>query len=105
METGVTKSFNLINLGVFAKLWVEVVIIVIVVFLFNFLLLGLLAIFITITIVLLYLLRSSSLLRDLLVEGQDLIVVFMVSIDQIVELSEKLCLLILNVLHLLALTD
>ena len=105
MKTGVTKSFNLINLGVFAKLWVEVVIIVIVVFLFNFLLFGFLAIFVTIAIVLLYLLRSSSLLRDLLVEGQDLIVVFMVSIDQIVELSEKLCLLILNVLHLLALTD
>jgi len=69
VETGVTKSFDLIDLGILAKLWVEVVIIIVIVFLFNFFLLGLLAIFITITIVLLYLLRSSTLLRDFLIEG------------------------------------
>ena len=105
VKTGVTQALNLVNLGVLAELRVEVIIVIIVVFLLDFFLFGLFTIFITLAIILLDLLRSSSLLRDLLIESEDLFVMLVVRVDEVVELSEKLSFFFLNILNFLTLAD
>ena len=100
METVITKTLNFINLSVFAKLWVKVVIIIVVILFLDFFFLGFFAILIAISIVLLYALGLSTLLGDLLVEGKNLVVVLVVSVDQVVELTEQLCFLVLDVFDL-----
>jgi len=105
VETRVTKTLDLVDLRVFAKLWVEVVIVVVVILFFHFFLLGLLAVFVALTIILLHLLRSSSLLRDLLIEGENLLVMLMVSVYQVMELSQEFCLLFFDVFDFLSLRD
>lgn len=104
-ETVVTKALDFVDLGVLAELWVEVVIVVIVILFLDFFLFGLLAIFVTLSIILLDLLRSATLLGDLLVEGQDLVVVLMVGIDQFVELGQQFGLFLFDVFNLCTLSD
>ena len=105
VKTGITQALNLVNLGVLAELRVEVVIVIIVVFLLDFLLFGLFTVFVTLAIVLLDLLRSSSLLRDLLIEGEDLFVMLVIRVDEVVELCEKLGFLLLDIFDFLTLAD
>ena len=105
VKTGVTQALNLVNLGVLAELRVEVVIVIIVVFLLDFLLFGLFTVFVALAIVLLDLLRSSSLLRDLLIEGQDLVVVLIVCTDALMELLEQLRFVVLDLLDVLSILD
>ena len=104
-ETVVTKALDFVDLGVLAELWVEVVIVVIVILFLDFFLFGLLAIFVTLSIILLDLLRSATLLGDLLVESQDLVVVLMVGIDQFVELGQQFGLFLFDVFNLCTLSD
>ena len=104
-ETVVTKALDFVDLGVLAELWVEVVIVVIVILFLDFFLFGFLAIFVTLSIILLDLLRSATLLGDLLVEGQDLVVVLMVGIDQFVELGQQFGLFLFDVFNLCTLSD
>ena len=104
-ETVVTKALDFVDLGVLAELWVEVVIVVIVILFLDFFLFGLLAIFVTLSIILLDLLRSATLLGDLLIEGQDLVVVLMVGIDQFVELGQQFGLFLFDVFNLCTLSD
>ena len=104
-ETVVTKALDFVDLGVLAELWVEVVIVVIVILFLDFFLFGLLAIFVTLSVILLDLLRSATLLGDLLVEGQDLVVVLMVGIDQFVELGQQFGLFLFDVFNLCTLSD
>ena len=105
LQALVAQSLNLINLGVLTKLRVEVVIVVVIIFLFNLFFFGLVAVFITLPIFLLYLLRSASLLRDLLIEGQDLVVVLIVRIDTLMELLEQLRFVVLDLLDILSILD
>ena len=105
VQSGVSKPLNLVNLRILAKLRVKVVIVVVIVFLLDLLFLGLLAVFVAFTVVLLDLLRPSSLLCDLFVEGQDLLVVLVISVHQVMELGEELGLFFLDVFDLLSLTD
>ena len=105
LQALVTQSLDFINLGVLTKLRVEVVIVVVIIFLFNLFFLGLLAVFVTFAIFLLYLLRSASLLRDLLIEGQDLVVVLMVRTDTLMELLEQLRFVVLDLLDILSILD
>lgn len=104
-ETVVTKALDFVDLGVLAELWVEVVIVVIVILFLDFFLFGFLAIFVTLSIILLDLFRSATLLGDLLVEGQDLVVVLMVGIDQFVELGQQFGLFLFDVFNLCTLSD
>ena len=104
-KTGTTKAPNLVSLGVYAKLRVELVIVIIVVYNFDLLLFGLFTVFTTLTIILLYLLRSSSLVLDILVESEDLFVMLVVDVDEVIELSEKHGFLFLDILDFLTLAD
>ena len=49
--------------------------------------------------------RATALLSDLFVEGENLIVVLMIRIDQLVELIEELSLFLLDLLDVLSLSD
>ena len=84
---------------------VEVVIVVIIIFLFNLFFFGLFTVLITFSILLLYLLRSAALLRNLLIEGQNLVVVLIVRIDTLMELLEQLRFVVLDLLYILSILD
>lgn len=105
VEAGVAKAFDFVDLSVVAELRVEVLIIVVILFFLDFffcILFVLLAVF---SLFLLDLLRSPSLLRDTLIEGKDGVVVIMVSRYQLVEVLQKLSLLILDVFDLSTLAN
>ena len=104
-ETVVTKALDFVDLGVLAELWIEVVIVIVVVVLFWFFFLGVFTVFVTFTIVLLGLFRATALLSDLLVKGENLIVVLVIRIDQLVELIEELSLFLLDLLDVLSLSN
>ena len=105
LQALVTQSLNFINLGVLTELRVKVVIVVIIILLFGLFFFGLLTVFITFAILLLYLLRSASLLRDLLIEGQDLVVVLIVCTDALMELLEQLRFVVLDLFDVLSILD
>lgn len=99
-QTGVAKTFNFVNLHVLAKLWVEVVVIIVVVVFFDLFLFGFVTILIAIWVILLHPFWLSSLLGDLLIEGQDLIVHLVIGVHEFVELGQQLCFFLFDVLHL-----
>jgi len=86
-ETAVTETLNLVNFGFFAELGVEVIIVVVIILFFNFFFFSFFSIIVTLSFVLLDFLRSATLFGDFLIEGQDLVIVFVVSIDEVMELS------------------
>ena len=99
------QLFNFVDFGVLAELRVQVVIVVIVFVLFLLFFVEVVAIFVIVKVVILNLLRSSLLLRYFLVEVQDLVVVFVICVDQFVELRKQLAFLLFDLLNLVSLGD
>ena len=100
-----TQLFNFVDFGVFAELGVQVVIIVIVFVLFLLFFVKVIAVFITVEVVILNLFRSSLLLCDFLIEVQDLVVVFVIGVDEFVELGKQLAFFLFDLLNLVPLSD
>jgi hypothetical protein len=88
VHTRLSKTLNFINFCVFTELRIKVVIIVIIILLDFFFLIDFLAIFISLDILSLDLVRSAALLSDLLVEGQNLVIMIVVRRHQVVELGQ-----------------
>ena len=105
VKTGVTQSLDFVDLGIVAKLRVEVLIIIVVFFLLDLFFLGLLVFFTIFGLFLLDLLRSPPLLGDALIEGKNGIIVVMVGRDQLMEVFEQLSLLVFNIFDLSTLAD
>ena len=105
VKTGVTQTFDFVDLGIVAELRVEVLIIIVVFFLLDLFFLGLLVFFTIFGLFLLDLLRSPPLLGDALVEGKNGIIVVMVGRDQLMEVFEQLSLLVFDIFDLSTLAD
>jgi len=99
VKPGVTKSLDFINLGIFAELGVEVVIIIVVILFFELFFIGFVDVILSVWVFLLNLLRSSPLLCDFFVEGQDLVIVLVVRVNQVVELGKQLGFFFFDVLY------